>query len=103
MTNLTARLNHGFGSPVTYLPGGGISTAPRFTESVPARIAPLWWQERGLQFTATGYGARIPSRYMVKYNGRWRRVYVACFSNSGSAYIGKSLASGIPVDIEESE
>jgi hypothetical protein len=43
---------------------------------------------------ADGYGRKIPTNKKVKYLGRWRRVYVVCFSNSGSAYIvvrGKSL------------
>ena len=36
----------------------------------------------------TGYGRRIPTQYMVKYAGRWRRVYSYQFSNAGTAYIG---------------
>lgn len=47
----------------------------------------LWWHKAGLQFTASGYGRRIPSTRMVRYLGRWRRVYVCCYSNSGTAYI----------------
>lgn len=39
--------------------------------------------------TQTGYGAAIPSPYMVRHKNRWRRVYVACFSNCGTAYIGR--------------
>jgi hypothetical protein len=39
--------------------------------------------------TVTGYGSKIPTRYMVKINGRWRRVYMACFGNAGTCYIGK--------------
>lgn len=39
--------------------------------------------------TQTGYGAQMPTRYMVKWNGRWRRVYVANYGNAGTAYIGK--------------
>ena len=51
--------------------------------------APLWWQERGLSYTATGYGRKIPTRIMVKLPGsnRWRRVYCCCFSNSGTCYV----------------
>lgn len=53
------------------------------------RIKPLWWQERGLSFTRTGYGPRIPTRYMVRLPGdpRWRRVYCAIFGNSGTCYV----------------
>lgn len=38
---------------------------------------------------ADGYGRKIPTQYMVRLKGdhRWRRVYVACFSNAGTAYI----------------
>ncbi len=59
------------------------------TIRVPMKDSPLWHHERGLSFTATGYGARIPSRRMVFFNGKWRRVYVRIFSNAGTAYIGK--------------
>lgn len=37
--------------------------------------------------TQTGYGKAIPTRYMVRFNGKWRRVYCAIFSNSGTLYI----------------
>jgi len=36
---------------------------------------------------ASGYGAKIPTSYLVKVGRRWRRVYCACFSNSGTAWI----------------
>ena len=50
---------------------------------------PLDHHKRGLMFTASGYGSRIPTEYMVKHNGKWKRVYLRCYSNSGTAYIGK--------------
>lgn len=59
------------------------------TVSVECKLKPLWWQERGLMYTATGYGARIPTRYMVRFNGKWRRVYARCYSNNATLYIGK--------------
>ena len=59
---------------------------------VEIRVSSLWWHDRGLSFTASGYGGRIPSPYMVRWKGRWRRVYVAQYSNVGTAYIGRSLA-----------
>jgi hypothetical protein len=40
-------------------------------------------------YTATGYGPRIATSHMVKWAGKWRRVYVANYGNSGTAYIGK--------------
>ena len=43
---------------------------------------------------STGYGGKIPTRYMVKYESgkryeanRWRRVYMMQYGNAGSAYI----------------
>ena len=67
-----------------------------------ARESSLWWQDRGLSFTATGYGSRIPTRYMVKFNGRWRRVYCRQYSNIGTLYIGKlsPLDENITVSVE---
>mgnify|MGYP003625773897 FL=1 len=35
----------------------------------------------------TGYGAKIPTRYRILYCGRWRRVYLASYGNSGSTYV----------------
>ena len=45
--------------------------------------------------TVSGYGGKIPTRHMIRYAGRWRRVYVMCYSNSGTAYVivnGANLA-----------
>lgn len=60
-----------------------------YTVSVEHKISELWWQKQGLSFTASGYGKRIPTRHMVKFNGKWRRVYCHIFSNRGTLYIGK--------------
>lgn len=38
----------------------------------------------------SGYGSKLPSRYMVRYDGRWHRVYSICYGNSGSPYIIKN-------------
>lgn len=67
----------------------GVGNDPRLTVSVESKESPLWWHDRGLSYTASGYGNRIPSRTMVRYNGKWRRVYVCRYGNSGTAYIGK--------------
>jgi hypothetical protein len=75
-------------------------TAPFPTVRVPHKDAPLWWQERGLNYTASGYGNRIPSRHMVRWQGRWRRVYVCQYSNAGTAYIGKPGAWLATVSID---
>lgn len=66
----------------------GESGGPMQTVKTECKESPLWWQERGLSYTASGYGTRVPSRYMVKWLGRWRRVYICQISNSGTAYIG---------------
>ena len=36
---------------------------------------------------AMGYGRKIPSPYRVLFRGRWRRVYVMCYGNSGTEYV----------------
>ncbi len=38
--------------------------------------------------SASGFGSKIPTGYTVRFSGRWRRVYVAQYSNNvSSAYI----------------
>lgn len=61
----------------------------RLTCSGPAvMVRELPWQKMGLSYTATGYGAKIPTRYMVRtIDQKWRRVYCAIFSNNGSLYV----------------
>jgi hypothetical protein len=49
--------------------------------------APLWWHLKGLTQTATGYGSKLTTEHMVRYKGKWRRVYCCCWSNSGTCYI----------------
>lgn len=49
---------------------------------------------------ASGYGCKIPTQYMVKYNGRWRRVYAICYSNAATLFIGRKYTGLITVDIE---
>lgn len=36
---------------------------------------------------ADGYGSKIPSGWLIKVAGRWRRVYSVCWSNSATNYI----------------
>lgn len=47
----------------------------------------LWWQEKGLSYTSTGYGRKIPTSHMIKWCGKWRRVYCCIYSNHGTCYI----------------
>lgn len=49
--------------------------------------APLWWHDRGLQKTASGYGTKIETRHKVNYQGRDRRVYCDIYGNAGSCYV----------------
>ena len=51
------------------------------------KSAPMPHHRAGLTWTASGYGARIPSTRMVRVGKRWHRVYVAQWSNCGTAYI----------------
>ena len=70
--------------------------------TVEAKVSQLWWQEKGLSYTASGYGKRIPTRYMVQLNGKWRRVYCVIFSNSGTYYIGDYFKkSGEIITVED--
>jgi hypothetical protein len=78
----------------------GGENGPFFTERVEVKEKALWWQERGLLYTATGYGRKIPTRYMVQSGGKWRRVYCCIFSNSGTLYIGKLSGEAVTVQIE---
>jgi hypothetical protein len=49
---------------------------------------PLWWHNKGLSETATGYGRKLTSAHCVRLpSGKRYRVYVTCFSNSGTAWI----------------
>ena len=58
-------------------------------QPVPTRYVPLWWHIKGRQYTASGYGRRIPTPHMVQIPGspRWRRVYCCIYSNAGTCYV----------------
>jgi hypothetical protein len=49
--------------------------------------SPLRWHLKGLQQTASGYGGKLTSSKKTWFNGRLYRVYIMCYSNSGTAYI----------------
>ncbi len=58
----------------------------------------------------TGYGPKLPTSWQVQLRDkRWRRVYVVCYSNSGTAYIhvGKEkfyfYSSWQPEDFKKAE
>lgn len=44
------------------------------------------WMKRGLQETASGYGAHLNSGYKINFNNRLYRIYVTIYSNSGSCW-----------------
>lgn len=73
------------------------------TFEVPAKKVPMAHHIAGLTWTATGYGSRIPTEWMVKVNSKWRRVYLRCYSNIGTTYIGKLVKVGerIIVNVKE--
>ena len=51
------------------------------------KIAPMRHHALGLQWTASGYGSKLPTRYMIHVGKAWRRVYCAQYANVGSFYI----------------
>ena len=40
--------------------------------------------------TTSGYGSKLPTRYMLHIGDRWRRVYAICWSNVSTCYIIKN-------------
>ena len=59
------------------------------TTECPSKHAPMRVHALGLMQTSTGYGKRIATATKINYNGKWRRVYCAIYSNIGTCYIGK--------------
>ena len=61
---------------------------PYQSERVEVAERPLEWQTRGLSYTASGYGKKIPTSYVIKRAGdhRWRRVYCTVYSNNGTCW-----------------
>lgn len=53
----------------------------------PLLDSPLWWHKLGLQQTASGYGSKLTNSFKTWFQGRWRRVYTMCWSDSGTCYI----------------
>ena len=59
---------------------GVFRTIPKLVESVSFKKAPR-------HNYVTGYGAKIPMDYVIRYAGRERRVYVMNYGNSGSLWL----------------
>lgn len=70
-----------------YLHHGSASNPPMSTELVEVINAPLWYHDKGLMQTATGYGRKLKTPYKVRWNNRAYRVYSICFSNVSTEYI----------------
>ena len=47
-------------------------------------------QKAGLQYTASGYGRKIPTSYKIRDGKRWFRVYCCQYSNAGTCYYIKA-------------
>lgn len=63
----------------------GTDTGPFRTEAVDVKETPAPRSR-----SATGYGSRLPTGYMVRAReagARWRRVYAICWSNAATFYI----------------
>lgn len=68
----------------------------------PMRTEQVAYQEREAPRsgqTASGYGSKLPTRHMVHYQGRWRRVYAICYSNCATLYIRGRDNSKLIVDL----
>jgi len=76
---------------------------PDYTTAV-RYYKPMLHHLRGLQYTATGYGRKLPTEWMIRFRGRNYRMYCCCYSNVGTCYIvvkGEWLIVSYPEDIRE--
>lgn len=71
------------------------------TQKVDVLLAPMPHHLRGLQWTASGYGARIPTEWKILVNGKWRRVYCRIYSNNGTLFIGAKHDGAAVVQISQ--
>lgn len=46
-----------------------------------------WWHKKGLMQTATGYGNKLTTRHMIRYQNQNYRVYAICHGNCASHYV----------------
>lgn len=70
-----------------YLQFGRGTEGPFQTVAVDIKEKPLRHHLAGLSYTATGYGSKLPTRYMVNFENRWYRVYSICYSNVSTEYV----------------
>jgi len=57
------------------------------TVGVEFKEKPLTHHLLGLQYTPTGYGSKLPTVYMIRYENRCYRVYSICYSNVSTEYV----------------
>lgn len=63
-------------------------TNAKLTYLDPSQVLAKRRGEATVNRSRTGYGSKIPTSWELQLaDKRWRRVYVICYSNSGSAYI----------------
>lgn len=65
---------------------------------------PMTHHLKGLQYTASGYGRKIPTEWKIRFRGRNYRMYCCSYSNVGTCYIvvkGEWLIVSYPEDIRE--
>jgi len=60
---------------------------------------PLWFHKQKLMQTATGYGSKLKTEYMLKFNNRMMRIYCHQYSNVGTLYIQQSNGKKIIIDL----
>lgn len=60
--------------------------------------APMWYHNKGLMQTATGYGRKLNTGKKALVGGREYRVYASCFSNVASLYI---IIKGVKVYVSD--
>ena len=48
---------------------------------------PMYHHLHHLSYTRSGYGSKLPTRYMMRYNNRLHRIYSICYSNVSTEYI----------------
>lgn len=65
----------------------GKAGEPMVTVAVESKVNAMRHHRLGLSWTASGYGSKIPTAHMVRVEGKWRRVYCAVYSNSGTCYV----------------
>jgi hypothetical protein len=68
---------------------GAVANARTLNVNYPQDLvsAPLWFHRRGLQQTASGYGAKLTSSFKINYEKKLRRIYHTCYGNASSAWI----------------